>query len=252
MDLRVGDFRDHLPALRALPIKLMLTDPPYNIGFKNYDVYDDCLPDGEYMQLLRQAANTGAASIFIMPPLTAMRYLVPALGTPMHVGAWCYNSNIPNQFRLINYYFIKPDYTRERQPYKEDSKKTRAMKAKGYEGARLYEWWDDIQLVKNVSKEKAHPCPIPLRLAERLVRLCSEPGDLIFDPFMGSGTVAVACARLGRAFVGCELSAAYAAEAERRVAEAQRDKKDGARLESNEITCSGFVTAPRYAPSPQV
>lgn len=219
IDLRVGDFRDHLPALRAMNIKLMLTDPPYNVGFKKYDVYKDALPDTEYVHLLRQAGNVGAASIFILPPATTMRYLVPALGVPTHVGAWCYNSNIPNQFRLINYYFLKPDYTRIRQPYKEDSKKTRAMKAKGYTGARLYEWWADIPIVKNVSREKAHPCPIPLRLAERLVLLCSEPGDLICDPFMGSGTVAAACAKHGRAFVGYELSSAYVATARQRVAD---------------------------------
>lgn len=219
IDLRLGDFREHLPSLRAAPIAVTITDPPYNVGFKNYDIYRDDLSDEAYIELLR--ASGAWRTVMIAPPATTMRYVVPALGVPTHTGVWCYNSNIPNQFRLINYFGLKPDYTRERQPYKEDSKKTRAMKAKGYAGARLYEWWADIQIVKNTSREKAHPCPIPLRLAERLVLLCSEPGNLIFDPFMGSGTVAEACVRLGRSFVGCELSATYLAEAQRRVAKAQ-------------------------------
>lgn len=50
-----------------------------------------------------------------------------------------------------------------------------------------------------------HPYEKPLTLIERLIRIYTNPGDTIFDPFMGSGTTAVACLNTGRNFIGCEV-----------------------------------------------
>lgn len=49
-----------------------------------------------------------------------------------------------------------------------------------------------------------HPFEKPLSLIERLVRIYSNPGDMIFDPFMGSGSTIKACLNLGRHVIGCE------------------------------------------------
>lgn len=54
-----------------------------------------------------------------------------------------------------------------------------------------------------------HPAPFPLRLAADHVRTWSHPGDIVYDPFLGSGTTAVAAAKLGRQYLGSELSKAY-------------------------------------------
>ena len=54
-------------------------------------------------------------------------------------------------------------------------------------------------------------------LAERCILLGSREGDLVLDPFLGSGTSAVAAARLGRRFVGCELNPEYVEMATRRL-----------------------------------
>lgn len=61
---------------------------------------------------------------------------------------------------------------------------------------------------KNQTKFK-HPATFPDRLAEDLVRCFSAPGDLVLDPFLGSGTTAVVAAKLGRRFVGCEIAPEY-------------------------------------------
>jgi DNA modification methylase len=50
----------------------------------------------------------------------------------------------------------------------------------------------------------AHPFEKPLSLMERLVRIYSDPGDTVFDPFMGSGSTIKACINLGRHAIGCE------------------------------------------------
>lgn len=136
-----------------------------------------------------------------------------------HYSAWCYNGNIKRRFRLVSYYGCKPDYRRVQQPYKNlKDKRIQGQIAKGKLGADLYEWWSDIQIVKNVSREKTiHPCPIPETLARRLILLTACAGDTIVDPFAGGGTVLKAASDLGFASVGCELSARYARAAVKRL-----------------------------------
>lgn len=54
-----------------------------------------------------------------------------------------------------------------------------------------------------------HPFGKPPTLVEKLVLMYTKPGDLVFDPFCGSGTVGVACVKHGRKFVGCENDRRY-------------------------------------------
>lgn len=65
-----------------------------------------------------------------------------------------------------------------------------------------------------------HPTEKPLGLMKELVRLFTNPGDIVFDPFMGSGTTGVAALELGRRFIGIEQNEEYFAEAKRRLADA--------------------------------
>lgn len=62
-----------------------------------------------------------------------------------------------------------------------------------------------------------HPCPKPLLWAEKLIDLVTNEGDVVFDPFIGSGTTAVACKMLGRNYIGCEISPEYCKIAEQRI-----------------------------------
>lgn len=66
-----------------------------------------------------------------------------------------------------------------------------------------------------------HPTEKPLGLMGELVQLFSNQGATVLDPFMGSGTTGVACARLGRKFIGIELEPKYFEIACRRIEEAQ-------------------------------
>ena len=67
-----------------------------------------------------------------------------------------------------------------------------------------------------------HPTQKPLRLVRRALVACTREGELVFDPFCGSGTTAVAAKELNRSFVGAELEEEYAELAARRVAAAER------------------------------
>jgi site-specific DNA-methyltransferase (adenine-specific) len=63
-----------------------------------------------------------------------------------------------------------------------------------------------------------HPTPFPVELPRRLILLYTKPGDVVLDPFMGSGSTALAAVLTGRRYVGYELSAEYCALAEQRLA----------------------------------
>jgi site-specific DNA-methyltransferase (adenine-specific) len=211
-------FIDGLKMLadNGIKIDMVITDPPYNIGFK-YDLYDDNLHDDDYINMLAELQQLPLAMIHY--PEETMRYIVPALGIPDKVMAWCYNSNTPRQYRLINVFNKKVDLSKVKQPYKNPTdKRIQERIANGKDGAKLYDWFDDIQQVKNVSNDKTeHPCPIPVKLFERIILLTTNEGDNVLDPFMGSGSLAIACLNTKRNYIGFEISPKYFEIAKKRI-----------------------------------
>ena len=85
--------------------------------------------------------------------------------------------------------------------------------------------WGDIKQLtykskELVSRELLNTIQKPEKLMERIIKASSNPGDLVFDPFCGSGTVPVVCQRLGRRFVACETNGDYCRMAEERFVKA--------------------------------
>ena len=202
------DFREAIEKYELPNINLVATDPPYNIGFK-YNEYKDVMEDDDYINMLSKLQRFPTAIIHY--PEEMMKYVVPALGVPDEVCAWCYNLNLPRQFRLINFYDVKVDFNKVKQPYKNpNDKRVKKLIENGSQGTRLYDWFSDIQIVKNVSKEKTcHPCPVPVALMERIILLTTNEGDTVMDPFMGSGTTAIACMNTNRNYIGFEIDKQY-------------------------------------------
>ena len=74
-----------------------------------------------------------------------------------------------------------------------------------------------------------HGCQMPEQLLGRIIRACSQPGDLVLDPFGGSGTTLAVAKKLGRSFLGLELSEQYATRIKERLASIRNgDTLDGA------------------------
>jgi DNA modification methylase len=73
-----------------------------------------------------------------------------------------------------------------------------------------------------ISEPNGHPCPKPLGWMRWLINHASVPDETILDPFMGSGTTGVACAKLGRKFIGIEIEPKYFDIACKRIEEAYR------------------------------
>ena len=88
------------------------------------------------------------------------------------------------------------------------------------------EWreWGSRQIwrINSVSKNDDHEAKFPLELAKRVSRLYTDPGDLVIDPFIGSGTTALAALALGRRVIGIEKELKYVDLARENIAEARR------------------------------
>lgn len=217
-------------------VHLMVTSPPYNVTKQ----YDEDLTLREYLGLLRSVfgevyrvlteggrACVNVANLGRKPyiPLSAhIAYLMYELGflqrgeiiwqkgagagVSMAWGSWRSASNPvlrdTHEYILI---FSKGTFRRD---------------ARGRESTigrdDFMEWTKSVWTMKTESaKRVGHPAPFPVELPARLIQLYTFRGDVVLDPFMGSGTTAVAALQADRTYVGYETSAEYHACAEARV-----------------------------------
>ena len=68
-------------------------------------------------------------------------------------------------------------------------------------------------------KSPKHPSQKPLKLMRHLIKIASDEGDVVFDPFMGVGSTGVAAKELKRKFIGCEIDSVFFGAARRRIEE---------------------------------
>jgi len=88
---------------------------------------------------------------------------------------------------------------------------------KYYLSAQMDTWYQS-RLCGTFNERVAwHPCQLPEALLERVIRVSSHKGDLVFDPFVGSGTTLAVAKKLDRHWLGCELSEQYAQKARQRI-----------------------------------
>ena len=86
-------------------------------------------------------------------------------------------------------------------------------------------FWDDITIpFWSMPENTAHPTQKPEKLIAKIMLASSNPGDLVLDPFLGSGTTSVVARKLGRHFVGIEAEEQYCLWAEKRLETAKNDK----------------------------
>lgn len=228
------DCLDGLQQLPTASVPLIFADPPFNLGIP-YAAYRDRREREEYIAWLESwlaeccRVLTETGSIYVMNSQEnlwiAQAYLERAGFRFRNVIVWK-NSSIPVKNRYcINYQPILFCTKSDRFTFNFDAEQRRSSAkipgGKENNGGRMIDQWNDIPFVSGgcmaskeailmpQSKRKAHPCQMPVRLAERIVRFSSNPGDLVLDPFMGSGTTAEAALRLGRQYLGFEIDPVY-------------------------------------------
>ena len=119
--------------------------------------------------------------------------------------------------------------------------------------------WTDITVpFWSMPENTDHPTQKPEKLVAKLVLASSNPGDIVLDPFLGSGTTSVVAKKLGRRYIGIELEEAYCCLAEKRLDLADQDSSiqgyyDGVFWERNSLTDQrrNGVNGKRLSASPQ-
>lgn len=219
-------------------VALAFTSPPYNVG-KNYDqdldqdeylglieavgkeVYRTLIPGGRYVVNI---ANLGRKPYI---PLHALFHVLHSKMGFMSIGeiiwqkakgaggncAWgSWNSAKSPSLRDIHEYLLV--FTKER--FGRTDRGISTMEKEEFMSSTLSIW----NIPPESAKRIGHPAPFPVELASRVVNLYSYVGDVVLDPFLGSGTTAVAATKGGRRYVGYELNAEYCELARKRIEKA--------------------------------
>jgi len=241
LDCRNRIFTASAETMQDIPdssLHLMVTSPPYNVT----KTYDADLSLGEYLEVLRRVfqetyrvlVHGGRAWIIVAHlgrkpclPLTAyITHLMSEIGflmrgeiiwnkaagagVSMAWGSWMSASNPvlrdTHEYILI---FSKGTYKRQKPEGKENS----------ISREQFMEWTKSVwQIPPESARKIGHPAPFPVELPYRLIQLFTYTGDIVLDPFMGSGSTALAALKAGRFYVGYEVNAQYAELASQRIA----------------------------------
>ena len=244
IEIRHEDFFDGIARLADASVDLVIADPPYGLG-KDYGNDSDRLSGEAYLEFSRRwidallpklAAN---ASLYVFlswqhsPEVFShlKRHMqmineiiwdrrVPSMG-----GSTRKFSSVHDTIGLFansrDYHF---DLDAVRIPYDAETKKARSRSIfvgkKWLEvGYNPKDVWSVTRLHRQDPERADHPTQKPLAVIERMLLASCPRGGLVLDPFAGSGTTAVACARNGRRYVGFEVNAGYVATARARLAQ---------------------------------
>ncbi len=219
---------------------LAFADPPYNLA-KKYHHWNDALADQHYLDWCNAWLDGMAAtlkpggSLFVLNLPKWSIHHAAFLSRRLdfrHWIAWDALSDprgklMPAHYGLL--WFTKPggkpvcNYTPlSTKPYDgfvspPDSPqyclRARCIhdrKARGDDAkVELTDVWFDIHRIKHKRDRDAHPCQLPEKLMERIIKLASRPSDVVFDPFCGAGTTAIAAMKLDRRFVMTDVDPKY-------------------------------------------
>jgi site-specific DNA-methyltransferase (adenine-specific) len=227
-----GDCLDLFKNIPDESIDMTFADPPFNLK-KGYNSYKDSLELQEYLnwcekwisEMVRVTKPTGIIFIHNIPKwLTYYSQILNKLADfkhwiswdaptapmgktlqPAHYGILFYAKEIKN----MKFYEIRSPHKRTRKAN---------ILAKDYGGKKsmlhpfgplLSDVWTDIHRLKHDKYRDNHPCQLPIHLLERIILMSTDENDIVLDPFMGTGTTALAAKRLGRNFVGFDIDSTY-------------------------------------------
>jgi site-specific DNA-methyltransferase (adenine-specific) len=242
---------DAITGLQRIPdgsIDLILTDPPYGLG-KDYGNDSDKQEAADYLAwterwidaALPKLKPTGSLYIFLTwryspeifvmlkQRMTMINEIIWDRRVPSMGGSTRSFSSVHDTIGLFvkskNYYF---DLDAVRIPYDAATKKARSRSifvgAKWLElGYNPKDLWSVSRLHKEDVERVEHPTQKPLEIIQRMLLASCPENGVVLDPFMGSGTTAIAARRCGRQFVGFELNPDYCAIIEARLQSAEAE-----------------------------
>ncbi len=227
----VGDCLQHLKDDSINDVSLSFVDPPFRQG-KDYRLFDDDLPEDMYWNWMRDAlleinrvtVNGGAVYFMQREKNTeqVLRVLRDAGWTYQNIIIWQKKTSaVPNTFRYAKHYQIIVFATKGKRPrifnkLRIDLPLSPGHKYSRTNGVYLTDVWNDIreltsgyfagnEAIRELNGDRAHIQQSPIALLLRIILSSSIPGDIIFDPFAGTGTTLVVAEQLQRRSVGIEI-----------------------------------------------
>jgi site-specific DNA-methyltransferase (adenine-specific) len=249
------DCLEGMTELEAGAVDLVFADPPFNIGY-DYDEYDDRQKDERYLAWSRQWIQAvhrvlkpaGTFWLAIGDEYAAELKLIAQRDVGFHCRSWVvwyytFGVNCKKKFNRSHahlFHFVKDP---KRYTFNNTAVLVPSARQLVYRDARAVpagrmpdDTWvlrpqdlpegfqpnEDTWFFSRVCgtfKERRgwHGCQMPEQLLGRILRVCSCPNDLVLDPFAGSGTTLVVAKKLGRRWLGFELSKQYAAKIQKRL-----------------------------------
>lgn len=243
---------DILEGIKRIPdssIDLVVADPPYCLG-KDYGNDSDKLNPRDYLEwsrkwidaVLPKIKNTGSFYVFltwrhspeifsyIKTKLVMINEIiwdrrVPSMGGTTRKFSSVHD-NIGFFVKSQKYYF---NLDAVRIPYDEETKKLRTRSIfvgkKWLEvGYNPKDVWSTARIHFEDPEREDHPTQKPLEVIQRIIKVSSPECGIVLDPFMGSGTTAIACLNFKRSYIGFEINPEYCKNIEKRI---QKIKSNG-------------------------
>ncbi len=222
--METADFKDLLNSVLPETADLILTDPPYSIskttGFKNlgknsverlavsmdfgkWDHQEINLND--FAKLSYQALRLGGTLIcfYDLWKITKVQSAFIKAGFKM--------------IRLIIWEKTNPVPLNSKSTYLSNAREVAVLGIKGGKPTFNSKYDNGVYSFPIHREKRIHPTQKPLKLMEALIAKHSKPNDLIIDPFLGSGTTALAALKLNRCFIGGDKNPKYIKKAKKRM-----------------------------------
>jgi site-specific DNA-methyltransferase (adenine-specific) len=243
--LLCGDCIDILNKAGKPFADLVFADPPFNIGYQ-YDKYHDKVEKVNYLNWTR---DWMAACVRVLKPhgsfyiaigddyAAHVRVIGDELG--LHLRNWIiwhytFGQQTKAKFARSHthiFYFVNNEKTYTFNDWKIRLPSDRQLlyndKRANATGKMPDDVWNTYSRVCGTFKERQgwHPCQMPELLLARIIAVSTNPGDLVLDPFSGSGTTAAAAVQLGRDYCGIDISDNYVENTKTRLRELKRSGK---------------------------
>ena len=232
-DVFCGDCVAGMAAMPPDSVDLIVTDPPFAIDFKaaraNYNRTDgrvlegyNEIPAAEYADFSRAWMREAfrllrpAGSAFVFSGWNNLKDILVAADecgfvTVNHIiwkyqfGVFCRRRFVTSHYHCL--FLCKDDRRRKFNPHCRFAPDARRENG----GSSLYADMEDVWVIKREywPGDKKTPTKLPAELVEKILAYASDPGDLVLDPFMGSGQVAMVSKMAGRDYVGFEIVPEY-------------------------------------------
>jgi len=245
-----GDCLEIMQNIPDNSVDITFADPPFNLK-KKYNGYKDNKENDAYLEwcknwiseMVRITKTTGSIFVHNIPKwLTYYAAFLNEMAYFKHWIAWDAPSGPmgkslqPSHYGIL--YYVKDLAQNKFYEIRYQHKRCRKCRylLKDYGGKKdslhpfgplVSDSWTDIHRIKHDKYRDEHPCQLPPHLLERIILMSTDENDIVLDPFVGTGTTAIATKRLGRRFIGIDIDKEYVDITKRKLSKEEANSKIG-------------------------